>query len=353
MQIRDKLIPYPLIQGGMGVGISMGNLAGAVAGCGGIGLISTANIGFLEPDFYENSLIANQRALTKQIKLAKEKSGGVGLVGINAMVATVQYEPLVRTAIEAGADCIISGAGLPLRLPEYTDGSNILIAPIVSSAKATATISRFWDKKYKRAADFLVIEGPRAGGHLGFHGDELIEHTTQSLATILQEVKEVIAPYEQSYGRKIPIFVAGGVNTPTEISKMLALGADGVQVATRFIVTEECDASPAYKQCYIKAKNEDALIVKSPVGMPARALQSPFLEKLQKEQRIPPTKCINCIHTCNPAETPYCITNALIKAFEGNWEEGLFFCDDDLSILTTMTTVPELMKELTSPWRNI
>lgn len=351
MNIRNKHITYPIIQGGMGVGISLGNLAGNVANCGGIGIISTANVGFQEDDFYTNSLLANSRALQKEILNAVDISNQQGLIGINAMVATVQYEELIKVAVESGVDCIISGAGLPLKLPEYTQGSDVLLAPIVSSARATSAICRYWDKKYHKIPDFLVIEGSRAGGHLGFHGDDISNYTAPELSTILQEVKEVLHTYEVKYEYTIPIFVAGSINTPNEIQHMLSLGADGVQIATRFIATTECDASLEFKEQYIKANNEDIIIVISPVGMPARALNTPFLKRLQESGRIAPTFCINCIHTCNVNETPYCITNALIQAQQGNYEDGLFFCDDNVEIITELTTVSRLMKEFTSVWR--
>ncbi|MFI3176051.1 MAG: nitronate monooxygenase [Eubacteriales bacterium] len=352
MKIKSKSLTYPLIQGGMGVGVSFGNLAGNVAKCGGIGVISTANTGFLEPDFHENPLVANVRGLQQEIATAKRIANGNGLIGINAMVATVQYEEMVKTAVASGIDCIISGAGLPLQLPSYTGGRDVLLAPIVSSGRAATTICRYWDRKYKVIPDFIVIEGPRAGGHLGFQAEDLIDSTANDLPILLEEVRMAIKPYEEQYDISIPIFVAGSVNTVSRIEALLSLGADGVQIATRFIATHECDATLGFKEQYIKATNEDAIIVKSPVGMPARALNTPFLRRLSDEGRIAPTYCVNCIHTCTPSITPYCITNALIQAHQGNYEEGLFFCDDDLDTITTLTTVEALMEELTQPWRN-
>lgn len=346
MQIKGKNLQIPLIQGGMGVGISLGNLAGNVALCGGMGVISTANPGYLEPNFWKNSSECNINALKNEIIRAKNIAKGKGLVAINAMVATVSFETMVKTAVENMVDCIISGAGLPLNLPELVQGSDVAIAPIVSSSKAARTISRLWDKKYGVAADFIVIEGPTAGGHLGFSSRDLIENTTQSLELILSEVSDVIKPFEQKYARKIPLFVAGSVNTRQKVKKMLELGADGVQVATRFIATKECDASDKYKQTYVEANNSQVRLIKSPVGMDGRALSTPFLQKLDKIGRIEPKKCINCIHTCDPKTTPYCITDALIQAAIGNFDEGLYFCDDDVDVIKEISTVNSVVNEL-------
>lgn len=346
MQIRNKILKLPLIQGGMGVGISLGNLAGNVALCGGMGVISVANPGFLRKDFWKNPNESNILGLKEEILKAKEIAKDNGLIAINAMVAGTQFETLVKTAVENSVDCIISGAGLPLNLPELVKGSDVAIAPIVSSSKASKTINKLWDKKYGRVADFIVIEGPTAGGHLGFSSKELLEKTYQSLENIFLEVKETIKPFEEKYARKIPIFVAGSINTAEKAKKMFALGVDGIQVATRFIATKECDASDRYKEMYVKSKNKDIKIIKSPVGMDGRAIYTPFLEKLAKKGRIEPEKCVKCIHTCNPKETPYCITNALIEAQKGNIEEGLFFCDDDVDVITKISTVKEVIDEI-------
>lgn len=346
MQIKGKTLQIPLIQGGMGVGISLGNLAGNVAKYGGMGVISTANTGYRAENFWKNSAECNIQGLKDEIIKAKDIAKGKGLVAINAMVATTSFETMVKTAVENMVDCIISGAGLPMNLPELVSGSDVAIAPIVSSSKAARTISRLWDKKYGVAADFIVIEGPTAGGHLGFSSKDLIENTTQSLETILSEVREVIKPFEEKYARKIPLFVAGSVNTREKVKKMLNLGADGVQVATRFIATKECDASSEYKQTYVDASNDQIRLIKSPVGMDGRALSTPFLKKLDEVGRIAPKKCIDCIHTCDPKVTPYCITDALIQAAVGNYDEGLYFCDDDVDVITEISTVEKVINEL-------
>lgn len=346
MYIKNKELNIPLIQGGMGVGISLGNLAGHVAKQGAMGVISTADSGFMEPDFWKNPVVSNTRALEKEIKKAKEIACGNGLIAINAMVATTYYAESVKTAVQAGIDCVISGAGLPLELPAFVKGYDTAIAPIVSSAKAANVICRLWDKRYQVIPDFIVIEGSEAGGHLGFTKEELLCNTAKSLLEILKEVLAVMIPFEEKYGRKIPVFVAGGVYTNEDVKIYLDAGADGVQVATRFITTYECDASMAYKQVFMNAGKDEIQIVISPVGMPGRALRTPLMERLEKEKRITPQKCALCLHACDVKTTPYCITNALIEAVKGNYEEGLFFCGSNAWKMKEMVTVKELIQEL-------
>lgn len=342
--IGNLKVKYPIIQGGMGVGISLSRLAGNVAKEGGIGIISTAQIGFEEEDFNTNPIAANMRALDKHIKKAKEISNN-GVIGVNIMVAIQNYKEYVIASAKSGADIIISGAGLPVSLPEYVEGFDTKIAPIVSSEKAANVILRMWDRKYHRTADFLVIEGPKAGGHLGFSVDELAHIDSLNYD---EEIKKIIAckrQYEEKYQCSIPVIVAGGIFDHSDIVHTMELGADGVQVASRFVVTEECDADHAYKEQYLKAEKEDIEIVVSPVGMPGRAIRNQFLVKI-KEKREKIDHCLRCIVSCNPGNTPYCITKALINAAKGNIEQALLFCGADIYRLKEMTTVSKLMKEL-------
>lgn len=345
MNIKDKLLTLPIIQGGMGVGISLGNLAGAVAATGAMGVISTADIGFLEADFWKNPLEANIRALKKEIEKAKMISKNKGLIAINAMVATKDYAVLVKKAIEFGIDCVISGAGLPLELPKISAGSHVAISPIVSSSKAAKTICKLWNKRFGVLPDFIVVEGPRAGGHLGFDADEVISATAPKLEDIVSEVVESVKSFEEEAGRKIPVFAAGGVYDSDDVKKMMSLGASGVQVATRFIGTYECDASEEYKQRYVECKKEDIQIVKSPVGMPGRALRTPLIERLENG-RIAPTKCVDCLIPCDPRTTLYCITLALMRACKGDYQNGLFFCGDNAWRIDKIVSVKELVSEL-------
>lgn len=349
LKIGNLTAKVPIIQGGMGVGVSSSKLAAAVANEGGIGIISTAQIGYTEPDFEKNPLEANLRSLKKHIISAK-KNAPNGIIGINVMVATNNYEEQVKASIEAGIDVIISGAGLPTMLPKIVKGSDVKIAPIVSSLKSAKVILKLWDRHDKVAPDFIVIEGPKAGGHLGFKLDELKdEHLDfdKSVTDIISETKK----YAEKYNKDIPVIVAGGVFDGNDIAHFIKLGANGVQMATRFVVTEECDASQAFKDAYINCKKEDIQIVKSPVGMPGRAIRNTFIEKSSGgHQKI--THCYNCLTPCNPADTPYCISKALINAVNGNLDEALIFCGENAYRLNKMTTVKELMDELMTELKN-
>jgi NAD(P)H-dependent flavin oxidoreductase YrpB (nitropropane dioxygenase family) len=342
--IGDLVAKIPIIQGGMGVGVSRSRLAGAVAREGGIGIISTAQIGYDEPDFNKHQIETNLMAIKKHLKLAKEAAMG-GIVGVNIMVATKQFDRYVKAACEGGADVIISGAGLPVSLPELVKGFKTKIAPIVSSIKAASVILKMWDKKFKTTADFIVIEGPRAGGHLGFSKEQLDHLEELDYDTEIKGIIECKKEFEDKYHRPIPVVIAGGIFDREDIKHAIELGADGVQIATRFVVTEECDASQEYKNAYLNAKEEDVKIVISPVGMPGRAIMNSFLKSVDGK-RIAVTKCFNCLEHCNPKDTPYCITKALINAVEGNLEEGLIFCGDNVHRLNKMTTVKELLEEL-------
>ncbi|MEY8337535.1 nitronate monooxygenase family protein [Lachnospiraceae bacterium 62-35] len=354
--IGDLIAERPIIQGGMGVGISLSSLAGAVAKAGGIGVISTAQIGFREKDFAEHPQKANLRAIGSELKKAREIAPD-GVLGFNIMVATRDYELYVKEAVKAGADIIISGAGLPVDLPAYAGESNTKLAPIVSSAKSARVICRLWDRKYKRVPDLVVIEGPLAGGHLGFSRDELhdygadtgdvsISFKKEAYEAEIKKIMEVTKEFGDKYNKKIPVVTAGGIYDGQDVTHHIRdLGADGVQVATRFVTTEECDAPMAYKDAYITAGKEDIVITKSPVGMPGRAIKNKFLSQVGEE----PAKidwCYQCLEHCNPAKIPYCITRALVNAALGNIEEALLFCGSNAYRAERIETVSEVMADL-------
>ena len=296
-QLKNRGLAIPLIQGGMGVGVSLSGLAGAVAKSGAMGCISTADCGYKEEDFRRTPEEANLRALWKEIRRARMLSEGRGLLSINAMVATRQWEDAIRTAVEEGIDAVISGAGLPLSLPEFVPEGKTMIAPIVSSGRAAKVLLKTWSQKYKRTADFIVLEGPLAGGHLGFKASEVEEGKAKSLEELIPEVLSVLEGFEEEYGRKIPLFAAGGIWSKEDIIRMQEAGAYGVQMATRFIGTKECDASDAYKEYLLSKEEMDLSIIHSPVGMPGRAVHSHMLEKLGLLGRIPPKQCSRCIHS--------------------------------------------------------
>ena len=356
LQIGNLTATIPIIQGGMGVGISLGGLAGAVAKEGGVGIISTAQIGFREPDFEKNVAECNLRAMEKELQKAREIAGGNGIIGFNIMVALRQYEDQVKTAVKAGADLIISGAGLPVDLPAYVGDSDTKIAPIVSSAKSAKVILKFWDKRHNRTADMLVIEGPKAGGHLGF-SKEQVENYIQyegeaqkpeeaNFDAEILAILEVVKEYASLYNTEIPVVVAGGISSAEEMTRVMALGVQGVQVATPFITTKECDADVNYKMAFVNAKKEDIQIVKSPVGMPGRAILNPFMKKVMAGEKFPPKKCLACLQKCNPSEIPYCITEALVHAAKGEVDNALLFCGADGYKAERISTVKEVMQQL-------
>ena len=344
-KIGDKITRVPLIQGGMGVGISLGRLAGSVAKAGGVGIISTAQIGYREEDFDRNPAAANERAIAGEMKKAREISGD-GIIGYNIMVALKEYASHVKAAVKAGADIIISGAGLPTELPELVKGSLTKIAPIVSTDKSAKVILKYWDRKYKRTADLVVIEGPQAGGHLGFHKEELEKYTEESYSEEIKKIIETVKSYAEKYETEIPVIVAGGIYNREDVQKVDNLGADGIQVATRFITTEECDADIRYKEAHLKAKESDIAIVKSPVGMPGRAIMNKFMTRVMNGEQISHSPCHGCLVKCNPKEIPYCITDGLINAVKGNVDEGLLFCGAKAWKAERLQTVQEVINDL-------
>lgn len=349
LKIGELQAKIPLIQGGMGVGISLGNLAGVVANEGGVGIISTAQIGFKEKDFYVNTLAANLRAIEKELKKAR-KIAPKGILGFNIMTALTNYKEQVLAAVKAGADIIISGAGLPVDLPAFVQGYKTKIAPIVSGKKSAQVILKYWDTRYKKTADLVVIEGPKAGGHLGFKKDELEKYgfgaCKKDYSEEVLEIKKVVQEYENKYSKKIPIVLAGGITTRDDVKNAFDLGMDGVQVGSLFVTTEECDAHINYKNSYVNAKEDEITIVKSPVGMPGRAIKNKFMSQVMAGENFPPKKCLKCLKKCNQANIPYCITERLINAAEGNVDNGLLFCGANAYMQNEITTVHRVIEKL-------
>lgn len=343
--IGDLVAKKPIIQGGMGVGVSLEHLASAVALEGGIGVLSAAQIGFMDPEYESHPLETNLRVLGEKIKTAKEMAKG-NIIGVNIMVATKYYEEYVKAAVNAGVDLIISGAGLPIELPKLVENCKTKIAPIVSSIKSAHVICKMWDKKNHRVPDLVIIEGPKAGGHLGFKREEIDTYTDETYAEQIHGIMEIVKEYETKYNTHIPVVVAGGIYDKEDVDYTMGLGVDGVQVSTRFVTTKECDASPAYKQAYINASKEDIVIVKSPVGMPGRAISNAFIRNTDSGTPCSVKKCYQCIKTCNQKDMPYCISRALINAVKGNTDDGLLFCGSEAYRAEKIETVHEVMKEL-------
>jgi nitronate monooxygenase len=334
----------PIIQGGMGVGISLSGLAGAVANQGGIGVISAAAIGMEEPDFFGNFLEANIRALRREIRKAREATEGI--LGVNIMVAATNFVDMVKVAVDEAIDVIFAGAGLPMNLPELLgENRKTKLVPIVSSAKAFRIICRRWLEKHHYLPDAVVVEGPMAGGHLGFKSEQ-IDDPHYALEKIVPEVIEEARSFERMQGKEIPVIPAGGIYTGSDIVKYLELGAAGVQMATRFVTTNECDASIEFKRSYIEAKEEDLVIIKSPVGMPGRAIRNQFIDDVSKGIRKPYTCPYHCLITCDYKNSPYCIALALVNAKKGKLKNGFAFAGANAYREKEIVSVKERMDTL-------
>ncbi|HYE82890.1 MAG TPA: nitronate monooxygenase family protein [Clostridia bacterium] len=344
LKIGDLTARLPIIQGGMGVGISLSGLAAAVANEGGVGVIAAAGIGMLDYDFSTKFLEANITRLKSEIRKAREKTKGI--IGVNIMVALTNYAEFVKASIEEGIDIIFSGAGLPLSLPQHLEGKHkTKLVPIVSSARAASVICRKWLEKYNYLPDAIVVEGPKAGGHLGFKEAQIFDEE-YSLEKIIPEVINEVKPFEEKIGRAIPVIAAGGIYTGEDIYNFLKLGASGVQMATRFVTTEECDASIDFKNMYVNSKKEDVTIIKSPVGMPGRAIRNTFTEDISRGANKP-FKCpYHCIITCDYKNSPYCIALALTNAQKGDLEHGFAFAGENAYRSDKIVSVHELMETL-------
>jgi nitronate monooxygenase len=344
LQIGDLSARVPIVQGGMGVGISLSGLAAAVANEGGIGVIASAGIGMSEPDFFTDYAEANLRALRAEIRRARAATQGI--LGLNIMVALSNFADLMRVAIEEEIDIIFSGAGLPLNMPQYRDaGTRTKLVPIVSSGRAAQLLCKRWTSRFDYLPDALVVEGPRAGGHLGFTIEQ-INDPAYALERLLPDVIEAVRPFGEAAGRTVPVIAAGGIYTGADIRRFMGMGAAGVQMATRFVTTRECDASAAFKQTYLDAKQEDIMIIKSPVGMPGRAIRNQFIEAVNRGEKQPYQCPYHCIITCDFENTPYCIALALINAQRGNLAHGFPFAGANAYRNTEIVSVRELMATL-------
>jgi NAD(P)H-dependent flavin oxidoreductase YrpB (nitropropane dioxygenase family) len=340
LKIADLTIDPPIIQGGMGVRVSRANLAAAVANEGGVGVIAGVGLGKFEDHPGKEFISINNDALKEEIEKARTMTKGV--LGVNLMVALGNYEELVRTAADAGIDVIISGAGLPLDLPKYIEGKDIKLVPIVSSVRALKIIAGKWKRNFKRLPDAVVVEGSKAGGHVGFDPDEVMEDRAPKLEDLIKEIID----YANTFEPKIPVIAAGGVFDGKDIARFIKLGASGVQMGTRFVVTDECDVHQNFKQAYIDAKEEDLVIIKSPVGMPGRVINSKFVKNV-KAGKTTPTSCkFRCLKSCEPKKAPYCIAKALANAAEGNLDEGFVFAGSNAYRCNEIVSVKHLMDEL-------
>jgi len=344
LRIGNLVVAVPIVQGGMGVGISLSGMAAAVANEGGVGVISSAGLGLLYRKSGADYIEASIEGLKEELRKAREKT--LGVIGVNVMVAMSNFADMVKTAIAEKADIIFSGAGLPLDMPSYLKSdSTTKLVPIVSSGRAAKVICEKWKKDYDYLPDAIVVEGPKAGGHLGFKSEQ-INDETYSLERLIPEVVAAVKRFEDNYNVKIPVIAAGGVYTGQDIKDIMNLGASGVQMGTRFVTTTECDASDAFKQTYIDATEKDIEIIKSPVGMPGRAIGNSFIEKVRLGYKQPIRCPFKCIRTCDVSSSPYCIITALFNAFRGNLEHGYAFAGTNAYLAKKIISVKETFNEI-------
>ena len=343
LQIGSITADIPIVQGGMGVRVSLASLASAVANEGGIGTISSIGLGDVDDSKQDYEKVSRE-ALVREITKAQETTDGH--LAVNIMGALSNADDLIRAAVAEGIKMIVFGAGLPTKLPSLVEDPSVNLVPIISSARVATLILRTWDKRYSRTADALILEGPLAGGHLGFSVEQLETPDEYSLEKLLPEILEAIKPYEDRHGRKIPIIAGGGIYDGADIARMLSLGASGVQMGTRFVCTRECSVSQEFKQAYLDAKEEDIVIIKSPVGMPGRAIRNDFLKKLEVEGKLRIRCPYRCLTACKVGEANYCIALALLNSYLGDVEHGLIFCGQNAYRIEEIVTVRELIQEL-------
>lgn len=348
LQIGNLKVNLPIIQGGMGVAISLSGLASAVANAGGIGVISAVAIGMTEPDYMKNYREANKRALRKEIRKARELTNGI--LGINLMVAVTDYEELFTVALEEKIDVIILGAGLPLKLPQYVfekgiENIHTKFIPKVSSAKAAKVIFSYWAKNFNYVPDAVVVEGPMAGGHLGFKKEDL-EGEVVPLSVLVKETVEEISYFENEFNKEIPVIAGGGIYSGKDIYEIMQKGAKGVKMGTRFVPTNECDASDKFKETYINCKKDDITILKSPVGLPGRAISNGFVEKISSG-KTEPFKCYwKCLKSCDSKNVPYCIAQALYNAANGDMENGFAFAGSKAYLTKSIQPVKQVVLDI-------
>ena len=348
LKIGEHEARIPMVLGGMAVGISLSRLASAMAIEGGIGVIAATGIGLYEPDFVWNNAESNMRALRKQIRQAREKTSEI--LGVNIMVAVSDFDNLVRTSVEEGADVLFMGAGLPLKMTDAITMDQLRygktkMAPIVSSGRATRIIFEYWKRNFNHIPDAVVVEGPLAGGHLGFKVHQ-IDDENYRLEKLLPDVIEVVDKYRQEFGKHIPVIAAGGIYSGEDMYKIMKQGIDGVQMASRFIATHECDASLAFKEAVVKCKKEDIMIIESPVGMPGRAIKNKFLENMKAGEMVPFYCPWKCLKGCEYEESPFCIALALTNAEKGNFDLGFAFVGANAYKVDKIISVKELIETI-------
>lgn len=344
LKIGNLTAKLPIIQGGMGVGISLSGLASAVANEGGVGVISCAGLGLIYRNTAKDYMEACIIGLKEEIKKTREKTSGI--IGVNIMMALTNFGEMVKTSIAEKVDVIFAGAGLPLDLPKYRTPECVTkLVPIVSSGRAAKIICEKWKTLYNYLPDLIVVEGPKAGGHLGFKANQ-IEDPNYSIEKLIPEVVAEVSVFEQKYNQEIPVVAAGGIYTGEDMYRIMELGAKGVQIASRFVTSDECDADIKFKEAYINASENEVEIIQSPVGMPGRALKGQFLERVKQGLTAPKSCPYNCLHTCDYKKVPYCIIVTLYNAYKGKMDKGYAFAGNNAYKATKISSVKEIIEDI-------
>jgi len=343
LNIGDLKIEIPIIQGGMGVRVSNCSLVSAVSKEGALGVIASVGLGEIVEDPKSDNKKRSSQALRESIRETRKRTDKP--FGINIMCALTNSDELAAVAEEEKVDVIISGAGLPMKLPSLVKNSRTKLLPIVSSGRAAHIICTNWKRKFNRLPDAVVVEGPLAGGHLGFSRAELDDPQHFYLDKILVDVIKVANGF-QTNQHKIPVIAAGGIFDGKDIARVMKLGASGVQMGTRFVCTHECDVSPKYKEMYINAQQKDILIIQSPVGLPGRVVSNDFVTRITRGERIDFECAYQCLTTCNPRKVNYCIAKALLNASRGELDKGFAMCGSNAYRINKIILVKELIDEL-------
>ncbi len=341
LKIRGLESRFPVIQAGMGLAIGNAALAAATVKAGGYGVISTVGVGVKSEAVLDYTGYAN-RQVALEIAKARELGASTNL-GVNIMVATSNYEDLVKTAVSSKIDFIVSGAGLPTKLPQLVGDADIGLVPVISGGRALRVVLKSWVNRFHRKPDAVIVEGPRCGGHLGFYPEELAAPETRSLTILFHEIKKVMEDFDCG---DVPMLAAGEVATRQDIEAQLAIGYNGVQIGTKFITTEESGLARASKEYLINATDDQVVIITSPVGMPVRVLRSPLVERVLvgKREKFP---CkFHCLRPCDPATVPFCIAKALLHTVEGDIDNGLFMVGCKVSSMKDIFPVADFFKTL-------
>lgn len=344
LKIGNLEIEYPIIQGGMGVRISASRLAAAVSNAGGLGVVASVGTGEEWPDRSIDYVTRSSLSLKEMLEKAKSFTNKP--IAVNIMCALNNYDSLVKASMAVGVAAIISGAGLPLHLPGLVEDTDTKLIPVVSSGRAADLICRTWMRRYNRLPDAFVVEGKQAGGHLGLKMEEALGGESADLESLVRDVLAAVAKHTADTEAEIPVIAAGGVFDGKDIADMLTIGASGVQMGTRFVCTEECDAAYPFKEAYLNASKEDIVVIKSPIGLPLRVVRNEFVDRILAGERVD-FKCqYRCLAPCNPAQTQYCVADAMVNAYRGKMDKGFATCGANAYRVNEIVTVQELMDEL-------